>query len=92
MEMIESTIGADVLQRKASQEVLEIPHPHLHVGPEVGPTTHLSLPYLKLKLKRAGPIYIYICVFVNIYIYIYIFLITHPPLDYLSRIYTLDMR
>ena len=87
--MIESTIGADVLQRKASQEVLEIPHPHLHVGPEVGPTTHLSLPYLKLKLKRAGPIYIYICVFVNIYIYIYIYSLSHTRPSITYRAYTL---
>ena len=48
MEMIETTAVADILQRRGSQGVLEIPHLHPPVGPQVGPTTHLSLPYPKL--------------------------------------------
>lgn len=49
-------VGADFLQREGFQGVLEIRHPHPHVGPQVGPTTDLSLHYPKQQLKRASPI------------------------------------
>lgn len=55
--MIEITIGPNFFHRGKSHEVLEIPHPHPHVGPQVGPTTQLSLPYFKLEFMRAYPLF-----------------------------------
>lgn len=40
--MIETIVGADFLQRGGPRESLKFPHPHRHVGLQVGPATKLS--------------------------------------------------
>ena len=54
MEIIEITVELIFYKEEGPRESFKSPHPHPHVGPQVGPTTHLNLPYPKHDLRIAS--------------------------------------